>query len=309
MKKSGYTDKTVNVDVKAAQAFSVTILKPGESNTPENGTVSGGHQMQSVYDVFHYNGHYYKLFDSNCDTWDAAKAYCEKLHGHLATVTTSAEDTALFRYIIENSHTNAYFGFTDAAIEGTWKWVTGEATSYTNWASGEPNDINGEDYGMYFWKFGNGQWNGHGTEADEKVYLCEWDSKEDYQKGLQILIAAEKKGQPAPTAADSDDGVITRSHLVPGSEALMMVLKGTPEDYRICADDLLYIEQTTVNEDGEALFGYYADSDDNESVSVIFGSCAHADAQWEVSIMPTEDEPGLKVLVCPYSIRLLKRMI
>jgi hypothetical protein len=30
--------------------------------------------------------------------------------------------------------------------EGTWKWVTGETYSYTNWNSGEPNNAGNEDY-------------------------------------------------------------------------------------------------------------------------------------------------------------------
>jgi len=43
---------------------------------------------------------------------------------------------------------NLWIGFTDQASEGTWEWISGEAVTYTNWASGEPNDANGEDYAV-----------------------------------------------------------------------------------------------------------------------------------------------------------------
>ena len=38
----------------------------------------------------------------------------------------------------------------DLATDGIWEWVTGEAWSYTNWNSGEPNGGTGENCAHYF---------------------------------------------------------------------------------------------------------------------------------------------------------------
>jgi hypothetical protein len=36
-------------------------------------------------------------------------------------------------------------GLTDQVSEGSWRWVTGEPTSYTRWATGEPNNSGGAE--------------------------------------------------------------------------------------------------------------------------------------------------------------------
>ena len=43
---------------------------------------------------------------------------------------------------------NVWLGYSDSAQEGTWEWVDGCDSSYTNWNTGEPNDgSEGQDYG------------------------------------------------------------------------------------------------------------------------------------------------------------------
>ena len=51
-------------------------------------------------------------------------------------------------YSLAQGHQAIWLGYTDAAQEGTWKWVDGCDSSYTKWNSGEPNNAGGvEDYG------------------------------------------------------------------------------------------------------------------------------------------------------------------
>ncbi len=33
----------------------------------------------------------------------------------------------------------------DQLSEGRWSWVSGSSSTYTNWASGEPNDSDGDE--------------------------------------------------------------------------------------------------------------------------------------------------------------------
>ena len=114
-----------------------------------------------------FNGHYYLVFE-NVLSWSDAKAYCETLGGHLATVT-SAEEQAF----VETLGTNSYWlGASDEQEEGVWTWVTGEVWDYSHWNSGEPNGQRGENYLTLWPSF----WNDLGNSSSEQEgFICEWD--------------------------------------------------------------------------------------------------------------------------------------
>ena len=84
-------------------------------------------------------------------TWTDARQACLNMGGHLVTVTTAAENTFIF-----NLWPNGWIGLTDEAVEGTWRWVTGETYSWSNWNPGEPNNAGNEDYIQFV---GGGKWN------------------------------------------------------------------------------------------------------------------------------------------------------
>ena len=68
-----------------------------------------------------------------------AKAACEALPAHLATVEDQAQET-----IIEGLRTvDAYLGATDLATEGAFVWQDGTPVTYTHWRANEPNNGNG----------------------------------------------------------------------------------------------------------------------------------------------------------------------
>ena len=129
-------------------------------------------------DALYYGGHYYYIY--NIDSgWAQAKAYCEALGGYLATITNQEENDVVFQYMKRQGYSSAYFGYTDEEVEGTWKWITGEESDYSNWASGEPNGENSnEDYAMFYYKFTTGKWNdgdfGGSTVGKDRTFICEW---------------------------------------------------------------------------------------------------------------------------------------
>ncbi len=54
--------------------------------------------------------------------------------------------------------TKYWIGFNDIETEGTWVWDNGETPGYTNWYSGEPNNLGNEDVAVMNWG-SNGRWN------------------------------------------------------------------------------------------------------------------------------------------------------
>lgn len=54
-----------------------------------------------------YNGHTYQLYDKEM-TWKDAKAYCERMGGHLATISSNDENIVVSE-LIKKGKKEAYF--------------------------------------------------------------------------------------------------------------------------------------------------------------------------------------------------------
>lgn len=72
----------------------------------------------------------------------------------------------------------AWIGASDASVEGVFTWSDGSVFNYTNWADGEPNNLNvgGEDYAVLDFDNG-GKWNDvqSGTFlATKHQFLCRY---------------------------------------------------------------------------------------------------------------------------------------
>ena len=116
------------------------------------------------------NGNYYEWSHFPYITWTDAKDRAESsnfygINGHLVTISDAHENQFVSNMIWER-HTS-WIGLTDRVTEGTFKWVTNEPLSYTNWDQGEPsgtncnycdNNMNShEDYVLMYGN--NGKWN------------------------------------------------------------------------------------------------------------------------------------------------------
>lgn len=150
-------------------------------------------------------------------TWDQARVDAKALNfngtqGHLVSIISAAENNFV-RTILPG---DSWIGLSDSdqtssldntTLTGTeagtnpnggWKWVSGEAFSYQNFAGGEPNDVGGEDAAQLR---GDGLWNDHqagpslGQGGQTFRYVVEYRTNSATNPILPTLRPA-----PAPVA-------------------------------------------------------------------------------------------------------------
>lgn len=94
--------------------------------------------------------------------WSGAQSLAVAAGGNLVTINDAAEQAWIeSRFDVEQ---NLWIGLTDSplygAIEGVFRWVSGQAVTYTNWSSGEPNNASANPEGEDFVElYPNGKWN------------------------------------------------------------------------------------------------------------------------------------------------------
>lgn len=103
-----------------------------------------------------FGGHKY-FRNNNSYSWYNANYYAQINGAHLATISSAAEN-AFISTAAGGNGAYAWIGFTDEVTEGSFVWVNGEPVTYTNWCSGEPNNLGNEDYTTINWCAGGG-WN------------------------------------------------------------------------------------------------------------------------------------------------------
>lgn len=147
------------------------------------------------------SGHSYE-FVSTPLTWPAARAAADArvsggVHGHLATLTSQAENDFVATHLGVSEVALAWIGGEQPVgsqePDGGWSWITGEPFVYTNWASGEPNNdagnVDGEESKLVLYfnhpLFGNGTWNDLNTNAAEP-YVVEYDAPRTIQVGIDV---------------------------------------------------------------------------------------------------------------------------
>ncbi|MBA3539651.1 MAG: DUF4215 domain-containing protein, partial [Deltaproteobacteria bacterium] len=85
----------------------------------------------------------YVSFDDDAATFGGAQTACIASGGHLAAITSAGEQTLVAS--VQNTAQNPWIGGTDALVEGSFGWLTGEAFSFNGFAAGQPDGGDGED--------------------------------------------------------------------------------------------------------------------------------------------------------------------
>jgi len=105
------------------------------------------------------NGH--KYYIGNSVNWLGAEALAISTGGHLVTVNDSAENTWIADTfgMWGGAPRQLWLGLSDSISEGSYYWLSGETSSYLNWAPGEPNNGAGffpDEDGVTMWNPASG---------------------------------------------------------------------------------------------------------------------------------------------------------
>ena len=103
--------------------------------------------------------------------WLAAQNDCadDGAGTHLVVIGSNAERLGVQALIDDD----AWIGLSDRVTEGSFRWVTGAALSYTAWGIGQPGDTDGSQDCAYQ-KHKTQDWHDHACE-ELLLYLCECD--------------------------------------------------------------------------------------------------------------------------------------
>ncbi len=93
-------------------------------------------------------------------SWTDAKAYAERMGGHLVTISNAEENNFVYDLAKHEGVDRAFWiGLTDADSEGRWRWVTSEPLTFTAWGDGEPNNENKREHYVNIGWVGAYRWN------------------------------------------------------------------------------------------------------------------------------------------------------
>jgi hypothetical protein len=155
-------------------------VSPPPSPAPSAGSSDAA---PATFDLLiEYGGHRYYISRETM-TWQAAKEKCDRMGGHLVTLTSIGESRAIVKALNRRSvRKEVWIGLADEAREGNWIWVTGEKLSYSDWFSGEPNDnLNLEDWALLTRQRGDVPEDGDGYRwndvniSTQALYILEMD--------------------------------------------------------------------------------------------------------------------------------------
>jgi hypothetical protein len=169
-------------------ASKIAMQGGGASDPKVAPTVPGPPKKTAPADSVEFKGHHYK-YVPDIVTWDAANMRCNRMDGHLVTISDAEENDFVLKLA---GAWDTWIGLRRTGDK--FVWVDKSPMKYTNWGPGQPDaakekgkmDVEnaGELVGnranqTIIWKQQwPGRWNDlHGSKVnlDVKGYICEWD--------------------------------------------------------------------------------------------------------------------------------------
>ena len=140
----------ISGDLCGAEEITLTANVSGNSGCEECPVI----EQEGLMYLGEFNGHnYYKFTSGDVTYWDA-KNLAMSIGGYLPAINSQEEN----QWLVNAANGQFWLGLSDEDNEGDWStWMNGDPVTFTYWASGEPNNYNGnEDFAHVK---SNGQWN------------------------------------------------------------------------------------------------------------------------------------------------------
>jgi hypothetical protein len=135
-----------------------------------NGLVDDGITLCGCEDA-EFEGHNY-LFCAMPENWLAALTTCVSAGYNLVSIGGSLENAFVFDTANSISNDRWWLGLNDILQEGTFIWPDGSPVTYTNWGSGEPNNLGNEDCGQINRYYPDDTWNDEPC-INRLFFICE----------------------------------------------------------------------------------------------------------------------------------------
>ena len=134
--------------------------------------LTGGSAFASTYT---FGNSEYTLVQSSGINWDDAKLAAEAAGGHLATITSAAENNFLKNNVFQGLDKAYWLGAYQTGDEdrqnptSNWHWVTGEDWTFTDWYNSEPNNAGTNEIHLSADQRFNFQWNDEGSAVSRMI--------------------------------------------------------------------------------------------------------------------------------------------
>lgn len=158
------------------------------------------------FDIKVINGHVYGVIVDNKSTWDDAKVMCESMGGHLMTISSDTELSALQHYITPGNTYNTYWIGISCDNKDKWSQVS-EDNRNTNKDNNENylnkigvtilgnfyglNDFRNQGYGYKIYYADRLSYHYGRMFIRNSGYICEWNSYSQYLKYLKDITVKE----------------------------------------------------------------------------------------------------------------------
>lgn len=194
------------------------------------------------------NGHRYCLVSDG--SWDEAQQEAQAIGGNLVTVNDQAEQDWLY-----DTFGNGFpwIGLSDAEIEGTYKWASGQPLDYTNWSSGEPNNYGGNEDYVEMSSNRSGKWNDLPSThrqgiAEIENQIVNIDARANHSSGTAVIVSMDPGTYTAHIIGTADGGTYdawSRNSFNKGCDADGNNCKyGFEHKYAIRAPKLMTVKRT-----------------------------------------------------------------
>jgi hypothetical protein len=182
--KAEFSQDTTDIDKDGLSGYEEAVVfgtDPDVADTDKDGISDGEEAGLGIFSLV-----------DGVFAWEQARVDALVKGGRLAAFDSSREWQGALRAIGPDAlagRLGLWIGASDHLEEGTWRWVTGEPFTFTNWAQGEPDNGNDSDFAEVA-----------GTESG---VIGKWYDRR--ATALRDGYILEKGYASSPLKADSDD--------------------------------------------------------------------------------------------------------